>query len=99
MGFLKNLELSNDVIVEQAYLKIALYGDSTEMDIIMTSYKNRDSMLMGIPSISTERDKFTPDLTNDVNLFDQAYNHVKTKEEYSDVVDVFEEVQIEKAQF
>ena len=94
MGFLKKVELSNGVMVEQAYFKIALYGDSTEMDIIMTSYKDRDSMLRGIPSISTERDRFTPDLASDINLLDQAYNHVKTKEEFSNVIDVFEDGQI-----
>lgn len=87
MALIKKIELENNfgetTSFKESYIKIeSLNGDKTNINLDVSFYNNiKDKRYL-----KTTRISFSP--TMDKNFIEQGYEHLKTLEEFKDVIDV-----------
>ncbi|WP_257063424.1 hypothetical protein [Priestia megaterium] len=95
MALKKNVLLSvfgKDLHFDMAYHEISSYsGTKEKTDFIMSVYDNSEKTNL----IDQKSYSFSPDIQEGAaNIITQAYNYLKTMDEYKDAVDVLEQGQI-----
>ncbi|MCM3110690.1 hypothetical protein [Lederbergia lenta] len=92
MGLLKDIRTDSGILVRDAYFRVDTISCNKDIcNISLLSYINRNAFLQGKSFVTTESHTFSPDLTAGApNLFQQAYDYLKTIEDFEDAEDVIE---------
>lgn len=88
MAIEKTIETSSGIVCERAYGKITGVGGSKEKAIIeLKFYKDINASIDKDP-LSQNNYEFVPETSDDAsNWIKQAYEHLKTLNEYLDAID------------
>lgn len=85
-----NKKFNNGLELENVYVKIdKIEGDKNNIDFIVKYYANKDARFNNKLALSKEYYNFTPSMDN-VNIFIQAYLHLKTLENFKGAIDILE---------
>lgn len=89
MGLQKTIELSNGILVNDAYIRIdTVSGYKGNIQVSVNSYVSQEAFNNGIGYLEQKFYNFIPSVEDDApNFIKQGYEHLKTLPEYADAVD------------
>lgn len=92
MALQKTKQLQNGIIVNDAYIRIdTISGYKGGIAISVNSYISRQAFLDGAPYLEQKFYTFVPNTNTKANeMWTQGYSHLKSLDEYSDALDLFE---------
>lgn len=86
MALLNDIELSNGLKVEKAYIRISYFsGTESRVDFNADAYISEGAFNEGKTPISTF--SYSMEFDKDRNLFSQMYEHLRSLPEYKNAID------------